>query len=204
MQIKKTIPVMLLAAAIVAAVACVVMVKSRPVELQKQKVASNQSAGQTVQVETREPVSAIQPLAEMPDAASQVEPVQPPDLATPKFAAASTQNPARNRKAKESRQDPLARVAMSFVGADPDAEAYWLGAIYDPQLSNQEREDLMEDLNEEGLSNPRQPGPQDVPLIINRLAIIEEIAPYADSFMLEHLGEAYKDLAGLLNSRAPQ
>src|SRR6185436_15067072 len=31
-------------------------------------------------------------------------------------------------------QDPLARVAMSLVGADPDAEAYWLEAIYDSNL----------------------------------------------------------------------
>ncbi len=39
--------------------------------------------------------------------------------------------------------------------------------------------------------------PEDIPLIFNRLAIIEEVAPYADPFMLEHLGEAWKDLMNL-------
>jgi len=86
---------------------------------------------------------------------------------------------------------------MSLVGVDPDAEAYWLDAIYDPTLPDQEREDLMEDLNEEGLSDQKRPGTQDFPLIINRLALIEEIAPYADEFMLPHLTEAYKDLLNL-------
>ena len=91
----------------------------------------------------------------------------------------------------------MARVALSFVGVDPYAEAYWLEAIYDTNLSDREREDLMEDLNEEGLSNPRQPAPEDFPLIVRRLGIIEEVVPYADEFMLVHLGEAYKDLLQL-------
>ena len=101
-------------------------------------------------------------------------------------------------------QDPVAREALSLVGADPDAEQYWAAAIFDPSLPDQEREDLMEDLNEDGLSDPQHPGPQDLPLIVNRLRIISELAPYADDFMLEHLGEAYKDLVGLLNGQPPQ
>jgi len=55
----------------------------------------------------------------------------------------------------------------------------------------------MEDLNEEGLSDHKHPGPQDLPVILNRLAIIEEILPHADEFMMTHLGEAYKDLVNL-------
>lgn len=94
-------------------------------------------------------------------------------------------------------QDPLARVALSLVGVDPAAEAYWVEAIFDPGLSDQEREDLMEDLNETGLSNPKRPAPEDFPLIANRIRIIEEVAPYADRFMLNHLGEAYNDLVVL-------
>lgn len=86
---------------------------------------------------------------------------------------------------------------MSLVGMDPDAEAYWLGAIFDSSLPDQEREDLIEDLNEEGLSDEKHPGPQDVSLILNRIAIIEDIAPHADEFMLPHLAEAYKDLLNL-------
>ncbi len=99
---------------------------------------------------------------------------------------------------KEPLQDPDARAALSLVGADRGAEAYWLAAISDTSLPDNEREDLMEDLNEEGLSDPKHPGPEDLPLILNRLVIIEQIAPYADDFMLEHLGEADKDLRNLL------
>jgi len=104
--------------------------------------------------------------------------------------------PSRAQK-KPELQDPLARAALSLVGADPDAEAYWLEAIYDAKLPEKEREDLMEDLNEDGLSDPKRPGQQDVPLIVNRIAIIEEVAPFADDFMLPHLQEAYKDLLNL-------
>ena len=95
----------------------------------------------------------------------------------------------------------MARAALSLVGVDPAAEAYWLEAIHDRNLSDREREDLMEDLNEEGLSDPRQPAAEDFWVIANRLRIIEEVVPSADPFMLEHLGEAYKDLLALYAQR---
>ena len=99
-------------------------------------------------------------------------------------------------------QDPLARAALSLVGADPNAEEYWLGAIFDPNLPDKEREDLMEDLNEDGLSDPQHPSAEDMQLIANRLPIIEEAATAAaqrgDTFALTHLWEAYKDLNNLL------
>jgi hypothetical protein len=94
----------------------------------------------------------------------------------------------------------MARVALAFVGKDPDAEEYWLEAIFDPTLPNgEEREDLMEDLNEVGFEDPDHPGPDDIPLILSRLRIIEEVAAYddVDDFMIEHLGEAYKDLVNM-------
>jgi hypothetical protein len=114
-------------------------------------------------------------------------------------SAKKQESPAPVKPAKQPRQlvDPLARLAMSLVGVDPEAEAYWLEAIYDSSLPDAEREDLMEDLNEEGLSDTKRPRPQDLPLIMNRLAIIEEIAPQANEFMLPHLAEAYKDLLNL-------
>jgi hypothetical protein len=96
-------------------------------------------------------------------------------------------------------QDPDARVALALVGTDPDAEAYWMDAIFDSSLPDEERDDLMEDLNEVGFANPKQLGPDDLPLILNRLAIIEQVAPYADDFMAPHLAEAYKDLVNMAN-----
>lgn len=102
-------------------------------------------------------------------------------------------------------QDPMARAALSFVGADPDADAYWMAAINDPNLPSEERKDLIEDLNEDGLMDPKHPGPQDAPLIAARIELIENLAPYAmDQADADAFTEAEKDLLGMLNGQAPQ
>jgi DUF3108-like len=94
--------------------------------------------------------------------------------------------------------DPLARAALSWVGVDPAAEAYWSEAINDPSLSADERQNLIEDLNEDGLSDPKHPRPGDLPLIMSRLALIEYLAPAAmDRVNAEAFLEAYKDLLNL-------
>jgi hypothetical protein len=91
--------------------------------------------------------------------------------------------------------DPVAREALVFVGADPEAEAYWFEAINDPTLSASERQDLIEDLNEEGFPDPRHPTADDLPLIVNRLELIEEIAADAmDDVNSDAFAEAHKDL----------
>lgn len=131
----------------------------------------------------------------------EISPAPEKPVAQPKPQTSAARSPA---KQKEPLHDPDARVALGLVGADPAAETYWLSAISDTSLPDQEREDLMEDLNEDGLSDPKHPGPEDLPLIVNRLALIEEIAPNADPFMQEHLGEAYKDLNNLLAGRPVQ
>ncbi len=95
-------------------------------------------------------------------------------------------------------QDPMARAALAYVGANPDAESYWYEAINDPGLPAQERQDLIEDLNEDGLSDPHNPTAEDLPLILSRIQLIEEVVwdamdeVNADAFM-----EAYKDLVNL-------
>jgi len=96
-------------------------------------------------------------------------------------------------------QDPDARAALSLVGADPEAEQYWMAAINDPTLPAEERKDLIEDLNEDGLSDPKHPGPQDVPLIVSRIQLIEELAPNSmDPVNAKAFAEAYKDLNNML------
>ena len=106
-------------------------------------------------------------------------------------------NPAAG-SGPQALHDPMARVALAFVGADPDAEAYWYAAINDPSLSAHERQDLIEDLNEDGLSDPRRPTMDDLPLILSRIELIEEVfwdsmdQVNADAFL-----EAYKDLVNL-------
>lgn len=111
----------------------------------------------------------------------------------------------RVTKTKEPIQDPIARAALSLVGADANAEEYWIAAINDPTLSKTERQDLIEDLNEDGLSDPKRPGPQDLPLILSRLELIEALAPYAmDQVNANAFAEAYKDLANLANGQTAQ
>ena len=64
--------------------------------------------------------------------------------------------------------------------------------------SANERKDLIEDLNEDGLSDPRRPGPEDLPLILSRMMLIEEAAPYAmDQVNADAFQEAYKDLMNM-------
>ena len=153
------------------------------------------------------------PAVSMPEA----EPVKPEaqaEAGTPKAAptntsakkAASTQGKATQvagatpgtRSGKPPIQDPMARAALSFVGADPDAELYWYEAINDPALGPQERQDLIEDLNEDGLSDPHNPTADDLPLILSRIQLIEEVVWDAmDEVNADAFLEAYKDLVNL-------
>jgi hypothetical protein len=106
---------------------------------------------------------------------------------------------------KEPIQDPDAREALSLVGADPVAEQYWMAAINDPSLPANERKDLIEDLNEDGLSDPKHPGPQDLSLILSRIRLIESLAPLAmDSVNADAFDEAYKDLKNMLAGKPVQ
>jgi hypothetical protein len=126
-----------------------------------------------------------------------------PSVAPAQSAKKQTSNSAKARKPVRQKppiQDPMARVALSFVGADPEADDYWIQAINDPTLPAEERKDLIEDLNEDGLSDPHHPGPQDMPLIASRIQLIEELAPWAmDQVDSDAFNEAYKDLVNLYN-----
>lgn len=122
----------------------------------------------------------------------QVQPAPKPKQSPRIQAQSQPANPG-----KEPLHDPDARAALAMVGLDPAAEQYWLDAIYDSSLPDNEREDLMEDLNEVGFDDPKNLTANDLPLILNRLALIQQIAPNTDAFMAEHLGEAYKDLSNM-------
>lgn len=111
--------------------------------------------------------------------------------------AVGQKNPAQS-SGEEPLRDPIARVALSLVGMDPDAEDYWFAAINDLTLPANERQNLIEDLNEEGLSDPEHPTIDDLPLIFSRLELIETIAPdAADDVNAAAFMEAYKDLLNL-------
>jgi type IV secretory pathway VirB10-like protein len=132
-------------------------------------------------------------------------PVQPPDaggVATRRATAPANPPGAANAPGD---QDPTAREALSYVGADPAATAYWVSAINNPDLSAHERQNLIEDLNEDGLSDPRNPGPEDLPLILSRLRLIEQLAPSAmDQVNADAFAEARKDLVNMVNDLTGQ
>ncbi|HKS38534.1 MAG TPA: hypothetical protein VJW76_15175 [Verrucomicrobiae bacterium] len=111
------------------------------------------------------------------------------------IAAQTYQNPLllTNAAAKE----PLARLALSFVGADTQANEFYQQAINDPVLTKSHRKNLIEDLNEDGL-NFRNLTVGDLPLIQNRIALIEQLAPNAtDPVNVAAFKEAYKDLINM-------
>jgi hypothetical protein len=122
-----------------------------------------------------------------------------PDQSTNELAQNVARTAAQLESGNSTLRDPLARVALSLVGADATAEQYWAAAINDPSLSAKEREDLIEDLNEVGFADPQNPTPDEIPLIVNRLQIIEQYAPFAmDDNNARSFAEAYKDLSGML------
>lgn len=101
--------------------------------------------------------------------------------------------------------ESVARSALQFVGADPTANEVWFRAINDPNLSAEARQNLIEDLNEEGFPDPKNITTDDLPLIVNRLAIIEELAPTSmDETNAAAFQEAYKDLMIMLSRLSDQ
>jgi len=93
---------------------------------------------------------------------------------------------------------PVARFALGFVGADPQAEEVWYEAINDPNMPAKARQDLIEDLNEEGFADPRNVTQADLPLILSRIALIEQVGPDAmDEVNARAFAEAYKDLVNM-------
>ena len=78
-------------------------------------------------------------------------------------------------------------------------------AINDPTITGEEKEDLIEDLNEEGFDDPKNVTADDIPLILSRLNIIEAYAPFAaDELNARSFLEAYKDLWNMYDKVARQ
>lgn len=96
-------------------------------------------------------------------------------------------------------QPTLQRLALSLVGSDPEADLIWTTSINDPLLPANERKDLIEDLNENGFPDPKHVTLDDVPLILSRINLIEQLAPASmDDVNAAAFAEAYKDLVEML------
>jgi hypothetical protein len=103
-----------------------------------------------------------------------------------------------------SGKEPLARLALSFVGADPQANEFYQKTINDPLLTRSDRKNLIEDLNQDGFADTRNLTARDLPLIQNRIALIEQLAPQAmDDANAAAFKEAYKDLINMRDRLAP-
>ncbi|HEY2952893.1 MAG TPA: hypothetical protein VGK40_09935 [Verrucomicrobiae bacterium] len=99
------------------------------------------------------------------------------------------------RLADPSKKEPLARVALNYVGADAQANAFYQKAINDLNLPKDDRRNLIEDLNQDGFADRKNFTARDLQLIQNRLALIEQLAPDAtDPINAAAFKEAYKDL----------
>jgi hypothetical protein len=101
-------------------------------------------------------------------------------------------------------KEPLARLALSYVGVDAQANQFYEKTINDLTLTKSHRSNLIEDLNEDGL-NYRNLTARDLPIIENRLSLIEQLAPHAaDAVNAAAFKEAYKDLVNMREKAARQ
>jgi hypothetical protein len=138
------------------------------------------------------------------------EPVGPPPIPTVDIGGQSSTGARAETAEVPQYQDPrlndpvfkeqLGRYVLSFVGNDPSADEIWAVLINDPSLSGQVRQDLIEDLNENGFSggNGRVATVDDLLLILYRIQLIELHAPDAmDEVNADAFDEAYKDLVNM-------
>ncbi|HUP77831.1 MAG TPA: hypothetical protein VM260_04650 [Pirellula sp.] len=94
--------------------------------------------------------------------------------------------------------EPEARFALQGVGVDPLSEMVWIAAINDPSLPSNVRSNLIEDLNEEGFPDHKNITVDDLPLILNRMTLIEDLLFDAmDDVNADAFLEAYKDLENM-------
>jgi hypothetical protein len=103
-------------------------------------------------------------------------------------------------------REPLARVALAYVGASEQAVQLFHTAITDPTLKPAQRRELVLDLDQDGLQNDKTPTPADVPIVANRLALTQSYLQQAyvqnDSLLSRAFLEANKDLQKLLDRAA--
>jgi hypothetical protein len=99
-------------------------------------------------------------------------------------------------------KESLGRVALAYIGANEQALQLYHSAILDPTLTPDQRRNLIEDLNQDGLSNRRNPTADDLKIIANRYELAQTYLqqPYVqnDPVTAAAFQEALKDLAHML------
>ena len=87
------------------------------------------------------------------------EPISPPPT-SPRGYRSSSGDGGRIVEQDSQFDDPRAKerrgtVALGMIGYDTEADEVWIQLINDPSLSENARSNLIEDLNEDGLSYPK-------------------------------------------------
>jgi hypothetical protein len=106
------------------------------------------------------------------------------------------------RVADPDSKESLGRLALTYVGASDQALQLYHAAALDPALKPDQRRNLVEDLNQDGLSNTRSPTPEDLKIIASRYALTQSYLQQDyvknDKVLNAAFLEANKDLANML------
>lgn len=109
-------------------------------------------------------------------------------------------------KVDPAQKEALARVGLFYAGINPDANQFFDAAVHDQNLSLDARRNYIEDLNQDGLANRRDPTPEDQKIIDARLKLIQaysEKGGLNDPILNHAFEEAQKDLLTLQKKSTP-
>ena len=110
------------------------------------------------------------------------------------------------RVAGSDAKEPLARLALAFVGANPQAGELFHTAVLDGALTPDARRNLIEDLNQDGLSSKKNLSPEDLALVTARYRLtqtyLQQDYVQGDRMLLAAFKEADKDLRNMLQRAA--
>lgn len=111
-----------------------------------------------------------------------------------------------SRLTEPGSREPLARLALAYVGANQQAAELFHTAVFDQTLLPDQKRELVEDLNQDGLSNKKEPSPEELKIIANRYALtqayLQEESVQNDKVLNAAFREADKDLRNMLQRAA--
>lgn len=111
-----------------------------------------------------------------------------------------------DRLSEQGSREPLARVALAYVGANEQAGELYHAAVLDPSLQPDQKRELVEDLNQDGLGSTKNPTADDMKIIANRYALtqayLQQDYVQNDKVLNAAFREADKDLRRMLERAA--
>jgi hypothetical protein len=123
-----------------------------------------------------------------------------------KSVALAAQTYKDARVTEPDSKESLARLALAYVGANDQAIELFHEAVLDTTLKPDQTRNLIEDLNQDGLSNRKNLSPADLGIIAKRYALTQ--AYLQQDYVINNktlnaaFREADKDLANMLQRAA--